>query len=239
MTAPFSRLLDVQDHDTAIDQLRHRRDHMPEKAELRAVEAERRTLNDRLAAVRAQRDEVVSRQTTLEGEVAASEQRIMAIDKRMFSGQVSASRDLQAMQGEIDSLKARISSLEDRELEVMEEREPLDASVADREAAMATLDERAAALQSVIDATEAEIDIELASKTAERQTLAVDLPAELAENYERLRARLGGVGAAKLDHGTCMGCHLRLPAVEADRLRKLPPDALVFCDQCGRILVRE
>jgi predicted nucleic acid-binding Zn-ribbon protein len=29
-----------------------------------------------------------------------------------------------------------------------------------------------------------------------------------------------------------------LPSTELDRLRKGPPDALVFCDQCGRILVR-
>ena len=39
--------------------------------------------------------------------------------------------------------------------------------------------------------------------------------------------------------GTCMGCHLQLPATEVDRLKRLEPDTLVFCDQCGRILVRE
>ena len=56
--------------------------------------------------------------------------------------------------------------------------------------------------------------------------------------YERLRAKLGGVGAARLVGPRCSGCHLTLPATELDRLRKGSPDALVFCDQCGRILIR-
>ena len=49
---------------------------------------------------------------------------------------------------------------------------------------------------------------------------------------------LGGVGAARLVGPSCTGCHLTLPAQELDRIRREPPDALVFCDQCGRILVR-
>ena len=36
----FHRLLDVQDHDTAIDQLLHRRANLTERSELRAVEGQ-------------------------------------------------------------------------------------------------------------------------------------------------------------------------------------------------------
>ena len=53
-----------------------------------------------------------------------------------------------------------------------------------------------------------------------------------------LRAKLGGVGAARLVNGRCTGCHLTLPATELDRIRREPPDALIRCDQCGRVLVR-
>ena len=60
---------------------------------------------------------------------------------------------------------------------------------------------------------------------------------ELLAEYERLRARLGGIGAARLEHGTCMGCRMKLPATELDRIKHQSPDELVHCDQCGRILV--
>ena len=45
-------------------------------------------------------------------------------------------------------------------------------------------------------------------------------------------------GAARLVGGSCSGCHLVLPSMEVDRIRKAPPDAVITCDQCGRILVR-
>ena len=64
------------------------------------------------------------------------------------------------------------------------------------------------------------------------------MPADLIARYEQLRKKLGGTGAARLVGGSCGGCHLQLPAMELDRVKKAPPDAVIYCDQCGRILVR-
>ena len=65
------------------------------------------------------------------------------------------------------------------------------------------------------------------------------MPEDLWPEYDRLRAALGGVAVARLVNGTCQGCHLRLSAVEVDRIRKLSPDEPVHCEECGRLLVRE
>jgi uncharacterized protein len=59
----------------------------------------------------------------------------------------------------------------------------------------------------------------------------------LLATYERLRARLGGVGVARLVGTHCDGCHLTLSAVELDRVRHLPDGEVYTCEQCGRILV--
>jgi uncharacterized protein len=234
----FDGLLVVQEHDTTLDQLKHRRANLPERAELKDVEAKRAALAAERAEVAKARDEVAGRQANLEKDIAASEQRIAEIDKRMYSGEISASRDLQAMAHEIESIKSRVSTLEDHALEAMDEREPLDASVAE-------LDERDAGfvalgvqLAEAIVAAEAEIDGELARETEARAAAAASVPEDLLAEYERLRTRLGGIGAAKLEHGTCMGCRMKLPATELDRIKHQAPDDLVHCDQCGRILVR-
>ena len=78
----------------------------------------------------------------------------------------------------------------------------------------------------------------LAAELAAREAAAADVPADLAALYEQLRARLDGVAAAPLVNGRCGGCHLALPATEVARLRKEPPETLVRCEQCERILVR-
>ena len=234
---PLETLLEVQDRDTALDQLRHRRATMPERAALDDVENRITALDAALGEARARRDEAAGRQSALEAEVAAAEARIAEIDKRLYGGTVTASRDLTAMSEEVDHLKARRSSIEDQVLEVMEEREPLDAEVARLEGERAALVTEAEAAADALVAAETAVDGEIAELEAERAAAASGLPADLAATYERLRAKLGGVGAARLVGSSCSGCHLTLPATELERVRRSGPDALVFCDQCGRILV--
>ena len=233
----FDGLLAVQSLDLAIDQLRHRRSHLPERGELTALEADATTLAAELKAAIAARDEVAAKEAALEKDIETAEQRVAQIDKRMYSGEVSASKDLQAMATEIEHLKARVSELEDAALEALDEREPLDAAVAALEARAGGMVELGGRLRAAISAAEAAIDGDLATEVEQRAAAAGAVEADLLSEYERLRSRLGGIGVAKLEHGTCMGCRMKLPATELDRLKHQPPDALVHCDQCGRILV--
>ncbi len=231
-------LLRVQEHDTAIDRLRHRRATLPERDELSRLEQELTELERALGDVAGERDDVARRQKRLEDELAAVEAKIAEMEKRLYSGAVVIPRELQAMQAEVDSLRRRRSGLEDAVLDAMTEREPLDAEVSRLDAERRRLDAEGARLRAVIAEAEAALDAELARETSARDEAASGLPDDLAALYEQLRARLGGVGAARLVNGRCAGCHLTLPATELDRIRREPPDALIRCEQCGRLLVR-
>lgn len=233
----FDGLLAVQALDLTIDQLRHRRSHLPERAELTALETEATRLAGEFRAAVAARDEVAAKESALEKDIETAEQRIAQIDKRMYSGEVSASKDLQAMATEIGHLKARVSEIEDAALAALDEREPLDAAVAALEARAGGMVESGGRLRAAIAEAEAAIDAELAAEVQQRTDAAAGLDPDLLAEYERLRGRLGGIGVARLEHGTCMGCRMKLPATELDRIKHQPPDALVHCDQCGRILV--
>lgn len=234
----YENLLRVQEHDTAVDQLRHRRATLPELAELNRIEDELAALERARAELVAGRDEVARRQKRLEDELAAVEAKIDEIDGRLYSGAVTIPRELQAMQAEVESLKRRRSTLEDDVLEAMTEREPLDEEIAGLDATRAGYDEEAARLRAAVAEVEVAIDAELARERQARAEAAAALPDDLSRLYEDLRRKLGGVGAARLVNGRCSGCHLTLPATELDRIRRAPPDALIRCDQCGRVLVR-
>ena len=233
----FETLLEVQDHDTSADQLHHRRAHLPERAELTAAMAEITGVQAELAGVRAQLDEVLGRQSRLETNITAADQRITEMEGRLYSGQVTATRDILALTAEIESLKGRRSSLEDEELATMEEEEPLAAEVARLEGRLAALAGDADRLRQAIADAEGEIDAQIATVLEARAAAAGRVPADLLATYEKLRANLGGVGAARLVGLSCSGCHLMLPAQELARIKREPPDVLVQCDQCGRILV--
>ena len=92
-------------------------------------------------------------------------------------------------------------------------------------------------LRAAVTVAEAEISVSIGAEEALRAERAGSLPDELAQRYELLRSRLGGVGAARLVGDRCDGCHLTMSSVEVERIRHLPPEEFATCDQCDRILV--
>jgi hypothetical protein len=234
---PLARLLEVQDHDTVIDQIRHRRVTLPERAELAAVDRQLAALDVRTKELRQQRDELGDRQAALEHQIDASRTRREALEKRLFGGQIVASRELQAMNEEVSHLARHISELEDREIEIMEGLEPLDRELQAGDVTRDGLDADAERLRDAIATTEVALDAELAAENRARAAAASGVRGDLLARYEQLRSKLGGTGAARLVGGSCAGCHLTLSSMELDRVRKAPPDAVSTCEQCGRILV--
>jgi predicted nucleic acid-binding Zn-ribbon protein len=238
MSDALHRLLEVQEEDTLLDQLRHRRRSHPLRAELDELDRRAAELESARAEAAAQVEVLAERQRRIEADVEATGQRAQSIEARMYSGEVSAGRDLQALSEESQSLKRRINHLEDEELTVMEEREPLDRRLAELDSAVGAAAERRAALEAELAEAQKDLLTQESEHEAARRTRAASVPADLLERYEKLRARLGGVAVAPLAHGTCGGCHLSLPATELDRMKRAPADAIVSCEQCGRMLVR-
>lgn len=235
---PFEAVLAVQDHDTALDRLRHRRSHLPERRDLAAAGQRSAALEAALAEAGARRGEVVGRQSRLEEAAGAVDRRIREMEARLYSGEVTATRELLAMTGEIESLKRRRASLDEEMLAALEEEEPLAAEVEGLEAGLAAAAAEVARLRSALAEAERAVDAEAEAEAEARAGAAASVADGLLSTYEALRARLGGVGAARLVGASCSGCHLTLPAQELARIRREAPDALVLCDQCGRILVR-
>ena len=231
-------LLAVQEHDTSIDQLTHRRAHLPSRGELEQVMGELAKLEGSAAEVETTRHALGRDQQRLEDEITSLNDRANHHDKALYSGTISNPRELQAMQDEITALKRRISQLEDQELELMEQIEPLDQQLAVFGTARGDLDAKASALRAQIAEEEVAIDAELAQVQAERGTLVAAVDESLLTEYDDLRKRLGGIGIARLVGGSCQGCHLSLSAVDVDRIKKLAPDAPAHCEECGRLLAR-
>jgi predicted nucleic acid-binding Zn-ribbon protein len=237
MAEPFDTLMVVQHHDTSLDQLQHRIDTLAERSELAAVTVRTRAVEAELVAVGAQVDDLAARQQALEELIAATAKRRHDIEQRMRSGDAYAGRDLQAMDQEMNQLAERQAHLEDDEVALLEEEEPLDIVLAALQQEQASLADEAARLTVAITEAETAIRASIAAERAVRDSVAEALPVELAARYERLRSHFGGVGAARLVGDRCDGCHLTLSSVEIERFRQLPVDEVAICPQCDRILV--
>lgn len=237
---PFAqlRLLDVQALDARADQLRHQRARLPELAEIASLREERSRLDDRRRDAQISVEDLTAAQTKADADVEQVKARRTRDQQRIDQGLITNPKDLQRMQGELESLERRISVLEDEELEVMAALEDAQRTLDQLTAEVADADKRLALLAEERDRKTAEIDAQLAEVESERATKAEGVPEDLMGLYDKLRAQKGGVGAAELRARQCGGCRLTLDNAELSVIRSSPSDLVVRCEECSRILVR-
>lgn len=230
-------LLEVQELDTRLQQLVHQRRTHPSLATIAELDGRLADLQGSLVDSRTAVSDLEREVAKAEADVAQVRTRAERDQQRLDSGALSA-KDSQAVLSEIESLARRQSVLEDVELEVMERLEAHQESLAKVEAAHAELVAGKDKATAERDAAWAEIDTAGRAVQAERAKVAGGLDAGLLALYDKLRAQLGGQGAAALRGGRCEGCRLELNAGDLAAVRSAPPEQVVRCEECGRILVR-
>lgn len=231
------RLLELQAADTALAQLAHRRRTLPELAALAEQDKQAEALHHEAVEAETQLADVAAEQQRLEREVDTVRARETRDEQRLQAGGLP-SKELESLQHELTSLKRRQGTLEDEVLEVMEQREEAETALAGLRQRIAAVDAERGELRTRRDAALADIDTAHAHRTAERDMVAGEIPADLLALYEKAREHGGGVGAAMLRQRRCEGCHIELSGSELTAVRNAAPDAVVRCDNCRRILVR-
>ena len=233
MTTP--RLLALQEADTAVDRLRARRSSLEAGSELAAVRAEADAAENRLGELRLKLEELGRDQKRFEHEIDSMTQKEKAEQTRLYDGTIVNAKELEALQHEIESVRKRLSDREDELLALLEITEQLeaDATAAEREASMLRTKAEEAAEASGDEM--ARVEAELAERSAQRESIAREIEAEVLELYEDLRRQKKGIGAAALVDGVCQACHEQLSAVELDRVKRA--EGIRRCEHCRRILV--
>jgi predicted nucleic acid-binding Zn-ribbon protein len=234
----FDDLLEVQQLDTTADQLRHRLETLPERARVAEAETSLAAVEARRADADGRRAEVRREQKRHEDEVATVEEKVAHVDAQLYGGTITSPKELEALQHELDTLRSRQTDLEDLVIEQMELAEPIDEELVAIAAEAAAAEQERTAAGAELDAAVEAISTELSGVEQERVQRTESVPADLVSTYEAIRARSGGVGAARLTGNRCEGCHLAIPSADLDAIRHAPADEVITCPECSRILVR-
>lgn len=237
--ADFRALLQLQEVDSTIDQVRLKRENLPGHAVLKAVQEEAGKLRPPLEAAVAERAKLQERQDKLDAEVAAAERRIKEINDRLYDpASKVAPSDALAMTQEVRHLQERQKKFEDEELEIMEQVEAADEVVKPLQGQAEALAAKMVSARTEIQAGQEQIDAELVGLGDMRAKAAAEVPGQLMDEYDKLRARLGGLAVAPLNGNSCGGCHIAMSASEVAAIKSAPESALVHCEECDRLLVR-
>lgn len=237
--APAQRiLLDLQAVDTAINQLDHRRNTLPETATARALQAERGRATERVVEAETVASDLANEQAKAEADLVPVRERLARNRTRVDDGSVGDPKALQGLVDEIAHLTTRITTLEDAELDVMERLEQARADVEEATRVKGEVEDRLRGVLKQREALLTEIAQQRGEHETERAMLASTVPADLLALYARVAEKAGGVGAALLQHGRCGGCQLEATSADLNRYRAAAPDEVLRCEECNRILVR-
>jgi hypothetical protein len=224
------------DADRWIDRVNTQMTHLPEMAELAALEVELRAQLKALNDARAALAPVQSAYEETQREGDRLRARAASLDKTLGNSTANA-RELAALQSELQHVRELLERSDDQELEYLIAVEPLDEAVSAVKAAAQPAVARRSELQAAILELHASLDDEMVALRATRIERSLAVVPELLTRYEAAFTRVGTSGASQVVSGHCDGCRIALSPLDLDRWKGQPEGTFMSCPECGRLLL--
>jgi len=225
-------LVALQEKDSVLDSIQKEIDAVPPRiAALKAdLEGEKRHMD----AAKARIMELEKKKKAKELDVAAKDEAA-----RKHAGQLNELKSndaYKAMQVEIEKEKAAASDIETEILQIMED---IDKARVEEKAATAEFKKTEEFSKKDLEKLEAEMSHAQgrhATAKAERDAVAVPVPADLMKVYDHIRSRGKPDAIVPVVGGHCAACQINIsPSMIAEVTKQ---KALVNCDSCQRILYK-
>ena len=230
MHTELEQLLILQDRQQKIRQIDN---------EIKTVPLQRKNLEAQLAAAVAGVEALKQRgkqvevdRKKLELDVGTRQESINRLRTQQY--ETRKNDEFQAIGHEIERYTNEISTIEDQELELMEQADNIKAELANVEKkATATKDSISRQLADLEEKSKT-LQARLEDLKKERTELASKIDEDLLDRFDRLFESKGDAAIVAIEHGICTGCHMKVTAATA--MHAKAGKEIVSCEQCGRIL---
>jgi len=226
----IEQLLVLQDRDRKLMRLQREIDDLPERQAMieAPLEAYQQAIDRAEEDIRNKKKE----QNDLEAQIEQRRERIKKFRQQQM--EVKNNDDYRTFETQIKKLETEITSLEDKELELMEALEGLETVRAEKQAAWANEKEGIDADLADVRQRAANIEQEYEAVKADRAKLAEGIDPDWLARYDRVFQHHRDYALVSAENNTCGGCHMKLPPQAAHDARKL--DSMTTCMYCGRLL---
>lgn len=230
MLPALTQLLLLQHHDQRIQTFRRQIDSLPKERD--RLKKQILTQQETLQNKKTETQKIETARKKIDLDVQSQQQHIIKLRTQLQ--QTRKNEEYNALSHEIEQAQNLIFSLEDQELERMEE---YDKALKLWKQEAETIQFLESDIQKQISQIESQlttVEKELDQKLTERVSLLNGIPEEILARYERLLSTKTN-SLAPLEHGNvCGGCHLTVMSQTA--LDCKLNNKFVNCENCGRFL---
>ena len=157
-----------------------------------------------------------------------------ATDRRMRMNRIKNSKELMALQREIDLIKQGNSEREEELIKLMEETDRASSEIKAKEEELAKLQAEWARQQAELQSQISGIDQAVSEAASRRQTIAAQVAGDLIARYELIFSRRGGTAVVEVAGGICQGCYMNIPPQLWNEI--IRSEKVHLCPSCQRIL---
>ncbi len=229
------QLLELQRHETEAAAVAAAIKSSPAAVRVEELTVGLRELSTELVRLRTETEDLTREIKRAEQDLDRLQQRKQRDEQAMNSG--ASAKVQRELAHEAQALQRRIADAEDAELELMERQEAIKGRLATAEQQVSDAETAIAAAQTQREAELAELRTQAEEHQRALAELQGSLATDLLAAYGKSRNAMG-IAAAQFVNGRCMGCRLSIPPVEAAAVEAAGADEVVWCDECGCILVR-
>lgn len=188
--------------------------------EITSIEAEKRTHSQKLKKV--------------SDEAELIQDKIKKSEQSLYDGSIKNPKELQSVNSEIASLKNRLSSLDEQQLEIMFLVEDLDNQISIQKSALENLmDKKKEENKDLQSEFEGLVKTNLRLKT-EKKPIQNQIDDEYQALYEKLRKSKNNIAVSLIVDNACSICGNGLPPMEVQKAKSSVDE--VFCSVCKRFL---
>ena len=228
-------LLELQKIDTGLLQLSHRQATLAERTNLTKAKSTLTATQSGQAVAAAQLEKVKSEITNLEAANKKCEAQIVKYSQQLRT--VIAPREAEALQHEIETVRAERNANDDQELLLLDTSENLEQQLTQFVVQINSQSEIVAGATLALNQALKSCEADKHSLDDQRLVAASSIDAKLIKLYDIKRNKRTTPAVADMHGSKCQSCHLDLSVVELAALKKLGVDEYAECPNCDCYLV--
>ena len=231
--ADLNQLQEIQDIDLKIDELSELlnqvRIELKEDGEITSISASLIEISSKISIINVQENDA-------NDAAVATELKLKSLRDKLYGGEITNSKELEALEDEGKFLEEQLSTEEDLALELMESLEILTTTMDRTAIQLEDLKQKRGIRLKELEMEEKNLSSQIKEFVSKRSSLASLVTIGTMNLYETLRQSRGGIGIAEVDRGRgiCQACRIMIPVNDLQKVRT--SGGIVQCNSCRRIL---
>ena len=233
MNPQLQRLIELQNTDSEITELDRGKAAIPQQIE--SGKSDLKEKQEELKQAEGVLAELQKKRKDLEMEVATENDHIAKTKSKLPA--VKTNKEYTAILTEVDAVKEKISVLEDKELELMEELEEKEKGIPAFKVQCKEEEENFNAYKAKKEAEAKRTEEELEVLRARRHAAAGGIEEKLLGQYNKVFKARDSLAVVTIKENICQGCHSQILPQQVIDVKM--GETINQCEQCSRILYWE